>query len=103
MQLVDTHCHIHEILGLDEAGLVPKKWHKAGVSDPDVVISHAAGDGVTKLVCVGTTVEDSDLAVQFVQERPGCWASIGIHPHEAKVYANDQKALKRFALLAKKP
>lgn len=100
MKLVDTHCHIHEILGKNEAGLVPKKWRKAGVSDPDAVIRRAADDGVTKLVCVGTTVEDSELAVQFVQDRPQCWASIGIHPHEAKRYAGDEQVLDKFRRLA---
>jgi TatD DNase family protein len=52
---------------------------------------------------VGTTLEDSELAVAFAKERDGIWASIGLHPHEAKSYAGNEQALKRFAALADKP
>lgn len=103
MEIVDTHCHIHEILSGDRAMAevpVHDKWHKAGKTDPDVVIADAAAAGVTRLVCVGTTVEDSELAVAFVQDRDSCWATIGIHPHEAARYRTDHAALKRFEALA---
>lgn len=101
LKFIDTHCHIHEILG-DDIGLVPEKWHKAGTHDPDAVIAEAEQSGVSKLVCVGTTLKDSVLAVDFVQDRPNCWASIGIHPHEAKDHMSpsDQRA---FIALATRP
>jgi len=102
--LVDTHCHIHEIVaeGNTEDG-VHQRWAKAGFSDADRVISAAADDGVGELICVGTDVGDSELAVGFVQPRDNAWASIGIHPHEAKRYIDHEKMLKRFASLAGKP
>lgn len=104
MQLVDTHCHIHEILGPDAGtgDLVPEKWHKASVRDPEPVIAEAAQDGVTQMICVGCALGDSRLAVNFVREREGLYASIGIHPHEAKDHlgADEQKA---FAALTKNP
>lgn len=104
MQLTDTHCHIHEILGsdgpdADEHSMV-SRWHAAGKTNPDVVIADAQTAGVTRLICVGCTVADSQLAVEFVQTRPQCWASIGIHPHEAARYQNDTAALATFAALA---
>lgn len=105
MQVTDTHCHIHEIVGMHEhvdEG-VHQKWQKAGVTDPDAVIADAAEAGVTRLICVGCTVEDSALAVDFVQQRQNTWASIGIHPHEAARHIRDQKALDDFAALASKP
>jgi TatD DNase family protein len=99
MDIVDTHCHIHEILG-KERDFTHQKWAKAGVVDADQVIAEARAAGVTRLVCVGCDVDDSALAVEFVQSRPGAWASIGIHPHEAKRYASDQAELNRFAAMA---
>lgn len=70
MQLVDTHCHIHS----------------ADYNLPaDEVIDAARTSGVDKLICVGTDEQDSALAVNFVADRPGCWASIGLHPHDAKL------------------
>jgi TatD DNase family protein len=45
---------------------------------------------------------DSELAVAFAQKHEGVWASIGIHPHEAKDHLGaDTQA--RFAALASLP
>lgn len=100
MSLVDTHCHIHEVLGDDD---VAQKWHKAGVTDVDNLVKAAVDAGVTQLVCVGCSAEDSALAVDFVQTRAACWASTGIHPHEAKRYIGDVATLEKFAALARQP
>jgi TatD DNase family protein len=55
------------------------------------------------MICVGTTLADSAHAIEFVSRHERIWASIGIHPHEAKVYANDEESLQLFADLAAKP
>jgi TatD DNase family protein len=104
IQLTDTHCHIHEahnIVALSTE--TRKKYEKAGSPQPDEMVTRARADGVNRLVCVGTTLEDSELAVAFAKDRGGVWASIGLHPHEAKSYAGNDKALKRFAAFASKP
>ncbi len=68
--LIDSHCHIHS----DNYGL-----------DADEVIASANNDGVTKFVCIGSGVDDSKQAIEFVNDREDCWASIGLHPHDAKL------------------
>lgn len=85
MQFVDTHCHIHSAdYPLDEAG-----------------VRRAATDaGVTRLICVGTDERDSARAVDYVQTIDGTWASIGLHPHDAKL---GQPAFDALAALADKP
>jgi TatD DNase family protein len=104
MQLTDTHCHIQEVFQPNDAGAATNKlWAKAVDPDPDRIIERAVEAGVTRLICVGTTLEDSKLAVEFVQNRPNCWASIGIHPHEAKDFAENAEAWNDFAELAKQP
>jgi TatD DNase family protein len=86
MELFDTHCHIHEAdPEFTFEGESRSRWRKAGIL-PDDIIDSAKDAGVTRIICVGTTLTDSGQAVQFVRNRPGCWASIGIHPHEAKNY-----------------
>jgi len=103
MEFVDTHCHIHEAVGeLSSDNATHVRWLKAGIG-PDEMIQEATEAGVTHLVCVGTTVEDSALAVEFVQNRADTWASIGIHPHEAKRYVGNKTALEQFAALATQP
>ncbi|MGH7158245.1 MAG: TatD family hydrolase [Candidatus Saccharimonadales bacterium] len=100
MQFVDTHCHIHEALdSVDFGSETRARYQKAGMPKPDDIIARAIKDGVTRMICVGTTLEDSQLAVEFVQARPSCWASIGIHPHEAKDHLGTA-AKKQFAALA---
>jgi TatD DNase family protein len=102
-QLVDTHCHIHEaseaFVGNSETH---SRWQKNPLLTSDTMIKSAALDGVTRLICVGTTVQDSELAVAFVQQRPDTWASIGVHPHEAKAHASG-KIVETFNKLAKQP
>ncbi|MDX1766049.1 MAG: TatD family hydrolase [Candidatus Saccharimonadales bacterium] len=78
MNLVDTHCHIHS------------QWYEL---NPEEVISRSIKAGVNKMVCVGTTVDDSKVAVNFAAKNDSCWAAVGIHPHDSK------KELDRFAEL----
>lgn len=84
MEFVDTHCHIH----LDDYKL-----------DAGAVIEAARAAGVTRLLCVGTTLKDSQAGVKFVQARKGAWASVGLHPHEASRYAGSPAKLTEFAAL----
>lgn len=104
MQLTDTHCHIQEAMRPSDSGSsTDKMWAKAGNPDPQDIIDRANQADVTRLICVGTTLQDSKLAAEFVQNRSNCWASIGIHPHEAQHFAENPKAWEDFAALAKQP
>jgi TatD DNase family protein len=103
IELVDTHCHIHEAqFELHGDDPVRARWLQADKGDPDAIIADAAEQGVVQLLCVGTTPADSALAVDFVGTRQQTWASIGIHPHEAQLYAGDPTTLEQFAALAKR-
>ena len=86
VQLVDTHCHIQSAGAAAGERSTREKWAKVPDRTPEAIIQSAARNGVTKMICVGCDLADSQLAVDFVQNRPECWASIGIHPHEAEKY-----------------
>src|SRR5688572_17747591 len=104
LMLVDTHCHIHEAWrSVNGADATAKLWDKAGRPDVQDLIGRALDAGVERMVCVGTTLPDSQMATEFVKDREHVWASIGIHPHEAKDYANFPDKLKKFAELIDKP
>ena len=104
IKLTDTHCHIHEAWrSVNGTDATAKLWDKAGRPDVDGIISRALEQGVDRMICVGTTLPDSTMGVEFVQDRAHVWASIGIHPHEAKDYANFSDKLKKFAHLASRP
>ena len=88
MQFVDTHCHIH----FDYYSLPIEQ-----------VIQSARDDGVTKMICVGCTFEDSKSGIEFIANHDNIWASIGIHPHEADKYVGNQSKLDEFAALVTAP
>jgi len=82
LELFDTHCHTHEMVR--RVTPVYDKWYGDGADrTPESVLTAAHEAGVNRMLCIGTTTEDSELAVAFVQDRDDLWASIGIHPHEA--------------------
>lgn len=88
MEFFDTHCHVHEIV----AALTPvhKKWFSDGRERTGASVVEAAREAnVSRLLVIGTTLADSELAVSFAQSHDGVWASVGIHPHEAKEHTND--------------
>lgn len=88
IELVDTHCHIQ----FPDYEL-----------DPEEVIIDAKKDGVTRMLCVGCTVGDSEKGIAMAAKHNGVWASIGIHPHEAKDAIGNDELLQHFRNLADKP
>lgn len=88
MTLTDTHAHIH----FPDYQL-----------DPDEVLAAAAEDGVTKVICVGCTLTDSKLGIDFAARHSNVWASIGLHPHEGATFVRDDLALQEFRELATRP
>lgn len=102
IELVDTHCHIQSAGHTTGERVTLEKWSKVPDRTPDVIIADAAKNDVTRMVVVGCDLGDSRLAVDFVADKPGTWASIGIHPHEAKRYAGKDTELAAFAALATK-
>lgn len=103
MEFFDTHCHIHSAIQDGGEAETRKRWRREDGLTPDSLVRDAVSVGVTRMVCVGTTVADSHIAVDFVQKHPETWASIGIHPHEAKEYAGNSQELKDFTALATQP
>jgi TatD DNase family protein len=62
----DSHCH------------VPYDGVDTGV------IAEAAAAGVTRLVSVGTDAAQSAAAMLVAGEHDSVWATVGLHPHEAR-------------------
>jgi TatD DNase family protein len=103
MELVDTHCHIQSAGNLAGEQSTGEKWAKVPELTGDKIVENARAVGVAKLICVGCDLNDSQLAIDFASSRGNCWASIGIHPHEAQHYVGNTEKLTQFANLASKP
>ncbi|HEX7368510.1 MAG TPA: TatD family hydrolase [Candidatus Saccharimonadales bacterium] len=98
--MFDTHCHVHE--AVRPVTPVYDKWHSKGPVDADKIVDAAHAAGVRYINCVGTTLADSELAIEFAGKHPDMWASIGIHPHEA-AEALQNGHLDAFAALVARP
>ena len=74
MELIDTHCHLtFEPLADDVPGVVQR--------------SRAAA--VSRWITVGTSIEDSGRAVALAARHEGMYATVGVHPHDARL-VNDE-------------
>lgn len=81
MDLVDTHCHIHSAnFPLDKIQ----------------VMKEAKAAGVNRLICVGTSLEDSEQAIDFAKSHTNVWASAGVHPHDADEFVNNKQLQTKF-------
>ena len=81
--LIDTHCH----LDFPEFN-----------NDRDAVLSRAAAAGVNVIINVGSSLRGSREAVNLAGQYENVFASVGIHPHDAKDC--DAKALEEIGKLA---
>jgi TatD DNase family protein len=88
MKLVDTHCHIQSVGITSGEDGTHQLWAKAPELTVDKIIANATEADVTKLICVGCDLEDSRLAIDFANKHENTWATIGIHPHEAKKHTD---------------
>jgi TatD DNase family protein len=103
MELVDTHCHIQAAGDPLGERMTREIWAKNAAITGDTLVKSATEADVTRLICVGCDLEDSKLAVDFVQNYDQTWASIGIHPHEAQHYTIGQAKLAEFSALVTAP
>ena len=101
LQFIDTHCHIHSV-GEGSEQHTRAKWEAIGLSSEEI-LTRAYNAGVTRLICVGTDLNDSKKAVAFAAGQQNCYAAVGIHPHEAEAFFKNRAAQKEFAGLTKAP
>jgi TatD DNase family protein len=84
MNLIDTHCHLtFEPLGPAVAG----------------VIERSREAGVNGWITVGTSLEDSRAAIELASHYDGMYATVGIHPHDARTA--DEAALEELKRLGR--
>ena len=70
--LVDSHCH------LDFAD---------SAAEREAIISRAHAGGVETMLTISTRLDEFDAVRAIAEAHSGIWCSVGVHPHEAKDYA----------------
>jgi TatD DNase family protein len=74
LQLFDSHCHLYD---------------KSFTADIDTVFDRAREAGVSDIMIVGIDAETSRQAAAMAASRPGCYAAVGFHPHDAAACTTD--------------
>ena len=64
---VDSHCHLPEAAG-----------------EADAILDRARNGGVEWVVCVGTDLATSQAAIAHAERHQDVYATVGLHPHDAK-------------------
>lgn len=72
----DSHCHVP----YDGSPTGAQQARNLGTE----AIEEARLAGVTRLVSVGTDADQSAAALEVAEAHSGVWATIGLHPHDAK-------------------
>ena len=87
MKLFDSHCHLDD-----------RSYQKDFAS----VLDRARTAGVEKIMVVGTTNKSSHEVVSIAEAHENLYASIGIHPHDAKDCSEEKLRLVRTLAKSKK-
>ncbi|MBW2604210.1 MAG: TatD family hydrolase [Deltaproteobacteria bacterium] len=86
MKLFDSHCHLDDVAFDEDLNDIIHRMHDAGV---------------VSAMTIGTTLERYIKGVAIAESIPGVYASVGIHPHDAK--SCDEDVLKTLKDLAGSP
>jgi TatD DNase family protein len=62
----DDHCHL-----------------PGNVGEATALVDEARAAGVTRIITIGTTIDDSTAAIYVARALDGVWATVGLHPHDA--------------------
>ena len=99
MEFADSHGHLTMVF---EGGAARGPSRPPTPAELRLSIARAQEAGVTRILCPGTTREDSVRAVEIAEANPSVFAAVGVHPHEASTFDEDRD-LKWMEELARSP
>lgn len=82
--MIDTHCHLYD-----------EKLYK----NLDEIVNNASKANIKKMICIGDNLETSEKSIKISESYNNIYATVGIHPHEAKNVSNTY--LKKLEVYAK--
>ncbi len=88
IMMIDTHCHL-DFKDFDH--------------DRDEVIDRALKAGVAKIINVGSSVEGSRRSVELANRYDMVYATVGVHPHDARTVTDNVIAGLKALALGKSP
>ncbi len=81
--MIDSHCHL---------------YIEASPQKQDELIKEAVDNGVETIICIGIDTETSRQSVELADKYDAVYATVGLHPHDAKKFsASLLKVLRELA------
>ena len=81
--MIDTHCHLYD-----------EKLY----NNLDEIVSNANKAKISKMICIGDNLKTSEKSIKISESYNNIYATVGIHPHEAKNAPNTYlNTLERYA------
>lgn len=81
--MTDAHCHLN---------------HEQFAGDLAEALQRARSAGVRRMVCIGYDLRSSERAIELATSSDDVWATVGIHPHDARDYSLDvERRLREIA------
>jgi len=74
IKLIDTHCHI---------------YYDKYRDDIDEVINRSKYNNISNIICVGVDIDSSKKSISLAEKYNLVFATVGYHPHEAKLAPNN--------------
>ena len=71
--MIDSHCHL---------------YLKANSEEQNKLVNEAVDCGVETIICIGIDVETSRNSVELADKYDAVYATVGLHPHDAKKYSD---------------
>jgi TatD DNase family protein len=72
--MIDSHCHL---------------YFDSFDNNRDELIASAANAGVHTIINIGIDLESSRQALELAQNHEGLFATVGVHPHDARTMADE--------------
>ncbi len=83
--LIDTHCHLT---------MYDDGPERSGV------IEAATEAGISRLITIGTDIEDSRQAISIAEKHDFIFTAVGIHPHDVKDFSDGELVSAKIRELA---
>ncbi|MCL5422537.1 MAG: TatD family hydrolase, partial [Nitrospirae bacterium] len=84
--MIDTHCHLDMF---PESAELSEKGNGFGGDSRDAVIRRAKEAGLEAIITIGSDLESNFTNIAIAEKYDMVFASVGIHPHDAKDFTDE--------------
>jgi TatD DNase family protein len=86
-ELADSHGHLTMVF---DGGTTAGRPRPPSLAEAAGLVARARDAGVTRILVPGTCRADQRLAVGIAEAHEGVFAAVGVHPHEARDFDEDE-------------